>query len=446
MPLARSEQWLAFALLLILGGLMFSRAAISWGVIMLSIGIFLPGRSWQRVPAWAWLGLILVGLYALSLGLSLPSTTGWEEAVEKIPLALCPLVLASVERLPARTVRGLLWSLVLIASLGMLVMLSMAASRSVAIGLDWHMALDCLGGQCEQAEIWYRALAFFAYSDLSGGLDHHPGYLSLLLLFVLLVQVWLWDDARLRRDPFPHWWMGLSTGLVYLFIALLSSRMHQLIFIGVLLFLAVYVLRGRMSWKQFLLPLAVVGGLFGGTQLLSPVSKARMAEVTDMTEEETGKEVDQNLAETGGAKEEVWTGMSVRRAVWTSAAGILKHAWLGGLGAGTFREELVEQYRRDGFLYGYERRLDPHNQYLATWLALGLPGLLVLLAWLAGQFSMAWQRRQWYALLWVISCCAAMLTETLLGRQVGVVFVGVLVPLLLFHLPKAGTVPGAGKE
>lgn len=433
LPLSLIDRWVTLGLALIFIGLPLSRAALSIGVILISVSIFFPGRSLRNLPIWLWAGIAFWGMHLLGMAYTSNQAFGWEDIWQKLPILTAPIALFRASKLPARTVRGLLWLLVITCSLAIVWMLAMAVFHSLTNGMSLALLRDCAFGDCQNQDLWKNSIKWMSYSLLAEGISQHPTYLSMVLQAGFLAIVWLWEDARLRGAHVPQWVMGSITGLIFLSIALLSSRTQQGIFVLVLASLAIFLLWGRMSWKQFLVPVGAVLLLFLGTQFSTPKTRQRVSEVVER-QKTAPEHVDD------------WTGISVRKEVWRSGWNLAQKYPLTGVGTGDFRDSLTAQYQRDDFQYGFKRGLDPHNQYLATTLALGGVGLVLLLLWFGSQLITAIRTKRWPWFMWVAMVGLACVTETFLGRQIGVALLGVISPFLAFHLPVAGIVPGGGKE
>ncbi|MBK7649496.1 MAG: O-antigen ligase family protein [Flammeovirgaceae bacterium] len=128
-----------------------------------------------------------------------------------------------------------------------------------------------------------------------------------------------------------------------------------------------------------------------------------------------------------GGKE---TGLSIRIVKWKcSLVGIMEAPFFG-TGTGDAVDYLVSCYEKENFWGQYPQyRFNSHNQYLETTLTLGITGLISLMGCLVLPFRLAIKRRD-YQLLSCIAlfsfCC---LTESLLERQWGIVFL-----TFCFHL------------
>ncbi len=429
-PATFQSKWISIGLAIVILGLPLSRALISLGVIWLSLAAFLPGNSLRNLPVWIWAGIILFSTYFFGLIYTEDLSKGLLDLWQKIPLVTVPIALWRAEKLPSRTIRGLLWLMVISCTTTILLMFGIAIWHSIQEGLSFDLIRTCaFAGDCDDPQLWNKARRWLTYSPLSGGIGQHPNWLSMILIGGFLSIVWLWDDARKRALPFSHWVMGFFTGLTFLAIALLSSRMQQLIFLTVVVAVGLYLLSDKTTWKMLILPASLMAVLFVGAMTVMPQSRERMKEILVQTEEAEQQKVE-------------WTGVTVRKAIWQSGWELLGQIPIVGVGTGDYRDELTEQYQRDGFEYGYVRELDPHNQVLATVIALGIPGLMVLVFWISTQMITAFFQKKWAWMLWIMIFVFSGLSEVLLGRQVGIAYIAVIGAFLALHLPKTGIVPG----
>lgn len=429
-PATFQSKWISIGLAIVIMGLPLSRALISLGVIWLSLAVFLPGKSLRGLPVWIWAGIILFSTYLFGLIYTQDLNKGLLDLWQKIPLVTVPIALWRAEKLPSRTIRGLLWLMVISCTVTILLMFGIALWHSIQDGLSIELIRNCgLGGTCDDPRTWNKVVRWLTYSPLSGGIGQHPNWLSMILIGGFLSIVWLWDDARKRGLPFSHWVMGFFTGLTFIAIALLSSRMQQLIFLTVVVAVGLYLLSDKTTWKMLILPASLMAVLFVGAMAVMPQSRERMKEILVQTEKAEQEKV-------------VWSGVTVRKAIWRSGWELLGQIPVIGVGTGDYRDELTEQYQRDGFEYGYVRELDPHNQVLATVIALGIPGLMVLVFWIATQLITAFYQKKWAWMLWIMIFVFSGLSEVLLGRQVGIAYIAVIGAFLALHLPKTGIIPG----
>ncbi|HRH67127.1 MAG TPA: O-antigen ligase family protein [Bacteroidia bacterium] len=75
-----------------------------------------------------------------------------------------------------------------------------------------------------------------------------------------------------------------------------------------------------------------------------------------------------------------YNSSTIRIAQFRYSMEILEDRWLLGVGTGDSRDELEKVYQRHHDAYALEHFMNPHSSYFHTWLMIGLPGLLLLLA------------------------------------------------------------------
>ena len=93
---------------------------------------------------------------------------------------------------------------------------------------------------------------------------------------------------------------------------------------------------------------------------------------------------------------------------------------------------LTQRYADEGHTVHYNRRFNAHNQYTETALASGLPGVLALLAFLLAPLLLGLRRRQLPPLVVALTFIVmfSLLFESMLERQMGLLFVGPLYAIM----------------
>lgn len=123
-----------------------------------------------------------------------------------------------------------------------------------------------------------------------------------------------------------------------------------------------------------------------------------------------------------------------RLEIWKECLALLQDNWIIGTGTGDIKDELLKSYAEHQFTYGLERKLNPHNQFLQTWLCLGIAGLLVLigLLFLPLLNSRISTQNAFLFLVGIITLNA--MTESILEVQKGVFFLSFFYSLFLNRL------------
>lgn len=251
-------------------------------------------------------------------------------------------------------------------------------------------------------------LGFFYYHTLTEVIDLHAIYFGLYLGFSILVLLYyqLFDSPLFPRT--------LTIVLVVLYLIVIVF-LSALVVMFVLPFLIFYLISGKML-KHWSAPGRIV--LFVGVLVAFclaayslPYTRTKLQRLT-------------LLEYSMGDPDYKWGSLTIRLAKWECAMDVLKTRWLFGAGTGDAQNEMMESYRKHGFAEGLRNNYNTHNQYLETWIMLGLPGLVLLAA-------MLWPfAKNELDTCFLTLIAASMFTENILDTQKGVVFLAFFYALL----------------
>jgi O-antigen ligase len=102
--------------------------------------------------------------------------------------------------------------------------------------------------------------------------------------------------------------------------------------------------------------------------------------------------------------------------------------WMIGTGTGDVKDVLNTTYHENNFSYGYEKSLNTHNQYLQSFLALGIIGLLLFVL----AITIPWfMRSNYHPLLLMLLFIFALncITESMLEAQRGAIFFALMISI-----------------
>jgi O-antigen ligase len=241
-----------------------------------------------------------------------------------------------------------------------------------------------------------KATVFF-YSELSDSIMH-PTYFSLYLNAALLFVFHEMLLSSHRRTI----WMGAAFMIVFLvMIVLLSARTAEATaFISLLVMIVLY-------WKQkgsyrFIYPLLLYSNRFSQVEVAVKNTEPVIASSYNST-----------------------TG---RIEIWKETISILPQYWMIGTGTGDVKDILNTTYHENNFSYGYEKSLNTHNQYLQSFLTLGIIGLLLFVLAIAIPWFM---RNNYHPLLLMLLFIFALncLTESMLEAQRGAIFFALMISI-----------------
>lgn len=198
-------------------------------------------------------------------------------------------------------------------------------------------------------------LSTFFYYNLS--LFHHTTYAAMYLTFALSILYICY--LRNRVFPIAKWTFFPIFFLFLIFVYFLSSKSGL---ISIVLLIIVFLglsLKQSFSWANAVFSLIIIGvtvfivlqnDRFTGT------SERVSSEISPTTTEST----------------------TARILVWETSLKVIKENIFIGTAPGDARDVLVSEYHKQGYTGAEKKRLNTHNQFMQTILALGIPGILLL--------------------------------------------------------------------
>jgi O-antigen ligase len=122
----------------------------------------------------------------------------------------------------------------------------------------------------------------------------------------------------------------------------------------------------------------------------------------------------------------------VRILIWKASADIIKNNFLIGTGTGDVKDELMRTYKEKGMTGAFEHNLNAHNQFIQTFIALGVPGIVGLLSLFISGIWSGIKKRKWVFIFFMIITLLNFIPESMLEVQTGVIFFAFFNSLLLF--------------
>lgn len=328
---------------------------------------------------------------------------GWRNIELRLSLLLFPLVLIS----PGSMIKSKLVSLLRLFSLATF------AFILVCFGYALYRSLSLLNGIIvfnphPPVDNW---LNYFYGSEFA--IFQHPSYLSMFLLFAIIIAFESMLDKAVRMI-YRSYWLIISI-ILLLSIYLLSSRAEIL---AAIITIPVYFLfKFRGSGKKRLIILSAIVGLF----ILIPVlvSNPRFKYYMQI-----GKETELTAKMLNES----------RLSIWKVALKIIKENPVLGVGTGDIQDELNKEYSLSGSNdLNVSNNINAHNQFLEIILENGLIGLLLFISILLVMFSIAWSEQNILYLMFLLIVVFSFLFETMLNRLAGVSFFS-LFSFLLLHI------------
>lgn len=264
--------------------------------------------------------------------------------------------------------------------------------------------LFCIGNALITYMGDHRFEAFY-YKELS--MFHHPSYMAMYITFAVVII--LYNMLNKWKTYSINWKVSWLLLLIFynVFIITLASK-AGIISLGLVYGIAVTYALARKRYN--------LSGIFGillialvCLYMFFPYSYNRMTVARAAVEQD---KLDKNSTE----------GSVLRMLIWRSSLEIVKDHFLIGVGTGDVEGALVQKYNEKGITMAVEQKLNAHNQYIQTYLAIGLLGFLAIVLML---FLPAWQAFRKYNLvyfLFLFIMAFNFIFESMLEAQSGVVF------------------------
>ena len=234
---------------------------------------------------------------------------------------------------------------------------------------------------------------------------HHTYYAFYALgalVFVYFEMSEHWGEMKAWRKAL----MIAATVFGILYIVLVNSRSGVIGLYVMEVFCAVHLaLRYKRWWQAVVMAVLLVGFTLSAEALL-PGHQNRLKATVEAGEKDA------------------------RVGIIKSSLNVMKQSPLTGKGVGDYEETLHEQYAEDERSLG---TLNAHNQYAETLLAVGVVGLLLLMAYLVMPIVCAIGRKDvfWQVFFFSGIVMFNLLFESMLERQMGLLFVGFLLALMV---------------
>ena len=115
-----------------------------------------------------------------------------------------------------------------------------------------------------------------------------------------------------------------------------------------------------------------------------------------------------------------WNGANQRLALWECGFTVIKKNIIFGTTIGDRMDELKKEYIRKEFFFAVKANRNLHNNYLDTWVSLGIIGLIIfLLGFIFLPIYKCIKTKDLYGMLIVICFMLSFISETYMDRTVG---------------------------
>ena len=257
----------------------------------------------------------------------------------------------------------------------------------------------------ESLFLWFRK--DFSYINLGAIIGVHPPYMSLFSSYCILLLI---DKISLNKSKNIKYVIGILFLLFYTIH--LSSRLP---IAALLLVSSVFMfkkLNSQNTLKTSVFKLLVLSGIVFTLLFSVRSTRYRFAEVFGM------KYSSGLYIQSGPDKLDQW-----------AAAMGANNNILFGNGLGDVKEGIIESNKKHGLLKNADRKYNAHNQYIQTYVGLGVIGLILLV----GMLLYSWDSKKPFFKLnnyFLLYISIVFLSESYFQRHHGIVFIAFVLCLI----------------
>ncbi len=265
----------------------------------------------------------------------------------------------------------------------------------------------CLLIACYKYLFISPSLDAFFYSPLS--FFFHPSYFSMYLNFAVIIILFAsFSDIIL----FNHKkYITVILLIVFSFVIFLLSSKAGII--SLILIYLIYVLVIVITQKRYKSGLLILTLLFlAAVILLTTMPSVKLRLSVGLA---AFKNNNKGITTNGESS-------SDRIHIWGASLDIIKLHPVFGVGTGDVKDVLLDKYKEKEINFAYQQKLNAHNQYLQTYIAIGLLGFILLLLSFIIPIIYSFRHRYYLYLLFLLLLMFNLLVESMFENQAGVVF------------------------
>ncbi len=336
---------------------------------------------------------LLIIFYGISFIYSHNLKLAWIDFEKKLPLILLPLALVVIPPGEKKT-RRLFWAFLTGVWIVTLICAVFFIFRTLS---DAHF----------QRVLWNHPF-YQMYSKfyLFGNTNYYAVYLNMV---IILLMGLLWRNSLSEKERRFKWFIYLSLALFIVLSLVISSRSGIISLAVVLVFSVFYLFQSRY-FRLVLLGLIIILGFYTTTNYRFSNYIQLLGNMIHSPQSISDNELLRKSA--------------LRLIFWKTSARIVSdNVWLG-VGTGDVKSQMKSKYKEMGVYEELHENDDPHNQFLRTFMATGLPGFLVLAGVFIFGFIRGIQSRNYLLIGFLILILIHFLFKSMLFREEGVVFFG----------------------
>ena len=366
-------------------------------IILLALNRFINPdfiRSFKKIEP-KWMFFIFISLYALyAIGLIYSSNLqyGLKDLETKFSLLLLPVLFFTSPPFDRKKMNAILWIFIIGCLVSFLTCVIWGSYNYIDEQLDMRKGLPRDN---------FRYYYFFS-SRFSFFL--HPSYLSMYVVFALMALYQFAVDKVKSNGKI----IFISVCFI-IFILLLDSKAGIL----TLILFGIYFIWRKIVLEKKIMQSVMIMCLFIAAIATLYFTVSEFANRINKTIE---------VAFEKNVKADADDSSSKRVLVWEASREVITENWLTGVGTGDAKDVLLEKYKQKGMDIEYKAGLNSHNQYLQTFIAIGIIGFLILFLSLAGPAFYSIKNKHFLYGGFILFFSINIFVESMFETQAGVIF------------------------
>lgn len=268
------------------------------------------------------------------------------------------------------------------------------------------------------SSFFYHHINYLFNYDLIEPVAFHPVYFSIyIVLSICFLLSWFFNGPKDKKNNLIKLLVVVLTIYFILFLLLLASRTVVSIFFLILFAYFIYLIKKK--YVPIKIGFSIIIGLIvvvGILAIRSSTFRDRFISVFNSNFKKFGLNEDTHDYLNKNAN-----GLTLRLMKWKCAVLLIKDNLFLGVGTGDTEDKLQQCYGEIGLWDGVIR-FNAHNQFLQTWLGIGIPGLLLLLMYFFYPLYLGIKQGDFACVAFVLIFIASCLTESMLCCQKGIIF------------------------
>ena len=235
----------------------------------------------------------------------------------------------------------------------------------------------------------------------------HPSYFAMYLILAIVLVVLFYRKwfTNQKSIVISSYFFVILFGIT---ILLCGSKLGLISFVIIIPILVLYQLKTFLNAAKIFLILFIIVILIVGSLKLFPNVFERLNSISTLNT----NQLDKNSVES----------TAVRFLIWQEALILIQNNFLLGTTVGDANDALYSAYKQNGLTGAFEHKLNAHNQFMQTFIGLGLIGFISLCLITVWQLIKATKQKHFLLFIFSLLIILNFLVESMLQSMAGTLF------------------------